>query len=415
MRRWTFFVVLALLSLVAGEAGAQAQKSVALVIGNSAYERAPALANPISDATAVATMLRNTGFVVVDMHNVGSRDMLRALRNFAEIARGADIAVVSFAGHGMEVQGTNFLIPTDARLESDADIEEEAVSLLRIEKALAEATRLRLIILDACRDNPFEKTMKRTLATRALSRGLAEVKPGSDTLIAFAAKAGPTALDGTGSHSPFTEALLKHIAVPGLDVRFAFGRVRDEVRQATANRQDPFLYGSLGGKNVPLVPGQDDNVENAAAAARPGDLTLDAPRDYELAKAAGTKEVWDAFLLKHSGTPFYGALGRTERAKLLDAARPPADVGQPPKANAPAAPAPSVAAIEPATRTRTLDPGETVKRAPSAEKKKRAEEPKAPRRASVKTWCQRAVRAGTRWGLDNGVGIIAYARSQCGG
>jgi hypothetical protein len=194
-------------------------------------------------------------------------------------------------------------------LESDADIEEEAVSLLRIEKALAEATRLRLIILDACRDNPFEKTMKRTLATRALSRGLAEVKPGSDTLIAFAAKAGSTALDGTGSHSPFTEALLKHIAVPGLDVRFAFGRVRDEVRQATANRQDPFLYGSLGGKNVPLVPGQDDNVENAAAAARPGDPALDAPRDYELAKAAGTKEVWDAFLLKHSSTPLVRCAG----------------------------------------------------------------------------------------------------------
>src|SRR5262249_1065809 len=159
------------------------------------------------------------------------------------------IAVVFFAGHGMEVQGTNFLIPTDARLESDADIEEEAVSLVRIEKALA-ATRLRLIILDACRDNPFERTMKRTLATRAFSRGLAEVKPGSDTLIAFAAKAGSTALDGAGSHSPFTDALLKHIAIPGLDVRFAFGRVRDEVRQATANRQDPFLYGSLGGKNV---------------------------------------------------------------------------------------------------------------------------------------------------------------------
>src|SRR5262249_28021987 len=199
----------------------------------------------------------------------------------------------------MEVQGTNFLIPTDARLESDADIEEEAVSLVRIEKALAEATRLRLIILDACRDNPFERTMKRTLATRAFSRGLAEVKPGSDTLIAFAAKAGSTALDGAGSHSPFTDALLKHIAIPGLDVRFAFGRVRDEVRQATANRQDPFLYGSLGGKNVPLVPGQDDSAENAGAGARPGDPALDAPREYELALKAGTKEVWDAFLLKH--------------------------------------------------------------------------------------------------------------------
>jgi caspase domain-containing protein len=112
MHRWTFVIVVALFSLVAGDAGAQTQKRVALVIGNSAYERAPALANPISDATAVATMLRDAGFAIVDMHNLGRRDMLRALRSFAEITRGADIAVVFFAGHGMEAQGTNVpLVP----------------------------------------------------------------------------------------------------------------------------------------------------------------------------------------------------------------------------------------------------------------------------------------------------------------
>jgi uncharacterized caspase-like protein len=276
MRRWTFFVVLAVLSFTAGDACAQ--KRVALVIGNSAYVNAPPLANPRNDATAVGAMLRNAGFAVVGTHDLGNLDMRRALRGFADLTRDADIAVVFYAGHGMEAQGTNYLIPTDARLDTDLDIEEEAISLVRIQKALEQASRLRLIILDARRDNPFEKTMKRTLATRAFSRGLAEVEPGTNTLVAFAAKAGSTALDGAGSHSPFTEALLKHIAIAGLDVRFAFGRVRDEVWQATGKRQEPFLYGSLGGGNVPLVPGQNDNVENAVAS-RPIDPALDAPRD----------------------------------------------------------------------------------------------------------------------------------------
>jgi uncharacterized caspase-like protein len=158
MRRWTFFVVLALLSFIAGDACAQ--KRVALVIGNSAYVNAPRLANPSSDATAVGTMLRNAGFAMVEMRNdLGIRDMRRTLREFAELTRDADIAVVFYAGHGMEVRGINYLIPTDALLQTDLDIADEAISLERIQDVLSQATRLRLIILDACRDNPFDKTI----------------------------------------------------------------------------------------------------------------------------------------------------------------------------------------------------------------------------------------------------------------
>src|SRR5262249_44818520 len=156
------------------------------------------------------------------------------IRDFSNIARDSEMAVVFYAGHGMEVDGSNFLVPVDAKLERDIDVEDETVSLERMLRVLEPAKRLRLIILDACRHNPFARTMSRTIASRAVGRGLARVEPAtSDTLIAFSAKAGSIASDGGSFHSPFTAALLKHLATPGLDVRLAFGRVRDEVMQAT--------------------------------------------------------------------------------------------------------------------------------------------------------------------------------------
>ena len=131
--------------------------------------------------------------------------MRRALRDFADRARDADIAVVYYAGHGMEVDGNNYLIPVDAKLERDTDVYDEALSLDRVLVAIEPAKQLRLVILDACRDNPFAKTMKRTLASRAIGRGLAKVEPASpNTLIAYSAKAGSTALDGDSKNSPFT-------------------------------------------------------------------------------------------------------------------------------------------------------------------------------------------------------------------
>src|SRR3982074_2079266 len=168
----------------------------------------------------------------------------RALRDFADRARDADIAVVYYAGHGMEVDGTNYLIPVDAKLERDTDVYDEAFSLERVLLAVEPAKQLRLVILDACRDNPFAKNMKKTLASRAIGRGLAKVEPTSpNTLIAYSAKAGSTALDGDTTNSPFTLALAKHLTTPGLDVRRAFGFVRDDVLKNTGNRQEPFVYG----------------------------------------------------------------------------------------------------------------------------------------------------------------------------
>jgi uncharacterized caspase-like protein len=216
--------------------GASADKRVALVIGNSAYQNVSRLANPINDARAVTALFKKAGFDLVESRNdLGIASLRRAVRDFADLARDADIGVVYYAGHGIEVDGNNYLIPVDAVLERDVDVDDETLSLDRVIRTLEPVKRLRLVILDACRDNPFTRTMKRTIGSRSVGRGLAKVEPlTSDTLIAFAAKAGSVALDGEGKTSPFTTALLSHVATPGLDLRIAFGQVRDDVLRATA-------------------------------------------------------------------------------------------------------------------------------------------------------------------------------------
>jgi hypothetical protein len=357
-----------LLSLFAGtilaggpERSCAADKRVALVIGNSAYKHVGKLPNPASDARAVADLLKRSGFEVVESRqDLSINDMRRAMRDFSDKTRDADIAVVFYAGHGIEVDGINYLLPVDAALERDIDVEDEALSLDRIVKIMEPVRRLRLVILDACRDNPFMKSMKRTVASRSIGRGLAKVEvTTSDTLIAFAAKAGSTASDGEGRNSPFTTALLKNIATPGLDLRIAFGRVRDDVLKSTSSKQEPFVYGSLGGTTVSLVPAPvsvPTPVIAAPAAAPAGQINLQAEmrRDYELAGQVGTKDAWDQFLSVYQ-TGFYAGLARAARAKIVDeeqrlAAKVEADARaarSPAMAVASATPAPAVEAPKP--------------------------------------------------------------------
>ena len=244
-----------------------AGKRVALVLGNSAYQNVPRLTNPVNDAALMADTFKKAGFdVVVSKQDLGALDTRRVLRDFADSAADAEIAVIYYAGHGMEVDGTNYLIPVDAKLERDNDVYDEAFSLERVLLAVEPAKKLRLVILDACRDNPFSKTMRRTVALRSIGRGLAKIEPNNpNTLIAYAAKAGSTAQDGDDKDSPFTTALSRHLTTPGLDVRRAFGFVRDDVIKATASRQEPFVYGSLGGDDVPLVPAPAVAAPAAAA------------------------------------------------------------------------------------------------------------------------------------------------------
>src|SRR5205814_10516099 len=178
-----------------------------------------------NDAAAVAAMLKSAGFDAVESKlNLTISELRKTLRDFGNRSRDADVAVVYYAGHGIELDGNNYLIPIDATLETDADVLDETLPLDRVLFAVEPARQLRLVILDACRDNPFAKTMKRTVASRAIGRGLAKVEPSSpNTVIAFAAKAGSTASDGDSKNSPFAAALVENLPRPGLDRRRGFG------------------------------------------------------------------------------------------------------------------------------------------------------------------------------------------------
>src|SRR5713226_8601377 len=305
--RWLAAFVTAFLAVCLANQPALAGKRVALVIGNSSYQNVAALTNPVNDAAAIAEMFRKAMFDVVESRrDLKYMEMRRALRDFADKARGVDIAVIYFAGHGLEVDGTNYVVPVDAVLERDADVDDEAIALNRILLPAEPATQLRLVILDACRDNPFTKKMKRTISSRSLGRGLIGVEANKpNTFIAFAAKEGSTAADGDGKNSPFSAALLKHLTRPGLDIRKAFGFVRDDVMNATGNQQEPYTTNSLGGNDVALVP--------APAAA--GNGNTDVRRDYELAERVGTREAWDSFVAAHP-SGFYTDLAKAQRNKL---------------------------------------------------------------------------------------------------
>jgi Caspase domain len=308
IRSCRFFLVVTLLLACQP---ALAVKRVALVVGNSNYKNAALLPNPANDAAAVAATLKGAGFDVVDSRlDLQAADMRRALRDFADQARDSDIAVVYYAGHGIEIDGTNYLIPTDATLERDTDIYDEAFSLDRVLLAIEPARLLRLVIVDACRNNPFADTMKRTVNSRTVSRGLARVEPTtSNTLVAFAAKAGLTALDGNSKNSPYAAALVKHIATPGLDLRMAFGFIRDDVLQATGNRQEPYVYGSLGGEDVALVPAK--SVASTPVANPQSEIR----RDYELALQLGSKDALNTFLAQYP-EGYYASLAKLQLAKI---------------------------------------------------------------------------------------------------
>jgi uncharacterized caspase-like protein len=309
-------ILSAVLAIGFADRSALADKRVVFVVGNSKYQNVIALANPANDAAAITDMFRKAAFDVVESRrDLNNTEMRRALRDFTEKARDADIAVIYYAGHGIEVDGTNYLIPVDAVLERDTDAYDEAIALDRILQAIEPARQLRLVILDACRDNPFAKKMMRMVASRALGRGLAGVEPARpNTLIAFAAKGGSTAADGDARNSPFTTALLKHLAKPGLELGKAFRLVRDDVMNATGNKQEPFVYGSLGGNDVALVPAP-------AAPVASGGANAEIRRDYELAERVGTREAWDSFVAANP-SGFYTDLAKAQRNKLAaEAAR----------------------------------------------------------------------------------------------
>ena len=201
------------------------------------------------------------------IENGGRAELWEGLQQFSLAASASEMAVVFYAGHGIEVDKRNFLIPVDARLLSDGDVEFEAVPLDLLSRAVERAKGLRLIILDACRDNPFAVAMQRSGATRSIGRGLASVEPSGETLVAYAAKEGTVASDGEGRNSPYTTALLAHLEEPGLEVGLMFRKVRDAVLATTGGRQEPFVYGSLSseGAYFAALPEPEPEPEPAPA------------------------------------------------------------------------------------------------------------------------------------------------------
>jgi tetratricopeptide (TPR) repeat protein len=225
-----------------------AERRIALIVGNSKYQTVPELPNPARDASLIARTLRAVGFNEVRVETDLSRDALnRVLLEFSRAAAGADWAMVYYSGHGIEVGGLDYLIPVDAKLQADRDVDFETVPLTLAISSVEPARRLRMVVMDACRSNPFLNQMKRTIATRSLGRGLAAIEPEPGSLVIFSAKNGETALDGEGVNSPFAIALANRLGTPGLEVRRLFDLVRDDVIAATGRHQQPFAYGSLSG------------------------------------------------------------------------------------------------------------------------------------------------------------------------
>jgi tetratricopeptide (TPR) repeat protein len=245
-------------------AAAAQGRRIALVIGNAQYKNANVLTNPEHDAEVIAASLRAVGFDQVTLVEDATRDkMIGALRAFAAESAKADWAVVYYSGHGMEAFGINFLIPVDAALASGHDVFSETVSLDQVMASVDGAKKLKLVLLDACRTNPFLAQMRRTasldvgvtqassvggaFAARAVDHGLGAIQVSGATLVVYATKHGQTALDGQGNDSPFAVALVQRIATPNVEINKLFRLVRDDVWEATAGRQEPYTYGSLPG------------------------------------------------------------------------------------------------------------------------------------------------------------------------
>ncbi len=252
---------------------AQAERRVAFVVGNGAYKNVAQLPNPPIDAKAMAGVLRNVGFEVVEGTNLTRDKMTEKLLDFGKKAQGADVALFFYAGHGIAISGTNYLLPIDADIKSEMDVKlGAAINIdLTLDQTMSDA-KVKLVFLDACRDNPFAAKIKSNSATRsvAVGAGLAEMKSGEGTLIAFATGPGQTALDGQeGTNSPFTRALIANIATPGVEIQQAMTKVRAQVNEETNKGQLPWghtnLIGTVYLNGAPAAP----TATGAPAAAPP--------------------------------------------------------------------------------------------------------------------------------------------------
>jgi len=291
-------VIFSLISLLFAANAAKADRRVAFVVGNGAYKNVAQLPNPPIDAKAMAAVLRNVGFEVVEGTDLTRDAMTERLLSFGKKAQGADVAVFFYAGHGIAISGTNYLLPVDADIKSEMDVKlGAAINIdLTLDQTMSDA-KVKLVFLDACRDNPFAARIKSNSGTRSVSvqSGLAEMKSGEGTLIAFATGPGQTALDGQeGTNSPFTRALIAHVTSPGVEIQQAMTEVRAQVNEETNKGQLPWGHTNLIG-SVYLNP---------VAAPAPGAAASSAPPAAAASTAGGSDvelEFWRS--IKESNKP----------------------------------------------------------------------------------------------------------------
>lgn len=281
--------------LASAAAAAVAETRVALVVGNGAYAHTTVLSNPANDASDIAAALEKSGFTVVKAIDVGRRDFDGALRRFTELLSGADVALFYYAGHGLQVGLQNYLVPVDAQLARERDLEFEAVSLAFVlrQMEIDREGKTTIVMLDACRDNPLARNLARSMGTRStnVGRGLAPAATGLGTFIAYATQPGNVALDGTGRNSPFTAALLSHMGQRGRNLNATMIAVRKDVIAATDGRQVPWDHSAMTGEFF-FVPGDAGPARGdvvAAPAAAPDDIAAMKQRLARLEAEAGSR------------------------------------------------------------------------------------------------------------------------------
>ena len=305
-------LILSVLCTAITVGAAQAEKRVAFVVGNGTYKNVAALPNPPIDAKSMAAALRNVGFEVVEGTNLTRDKMTEKLLDFGKKAEGADVALFFYAGHGIAVNGTNYLVPVDADLKSEMDVKlGGAINVdVTLDQTMGDA-KVKLVFLDACRDNPFAAKIRSARATRGVNvqAGLAEMKSGEGTLIAFATGPGQTALDGeAGANSPFTRALLANVTQPGIEIQQAMTKVRAQVNDETQKGQLPWghtnLTGTvyLNGTPTPAVAGATALAAPMVANAAPGsDVELEFWRSI---KDSTKPEELNAYLASYPNGQF---------------------------------------------------------------------------------------------------------------
>ncbi|MEH2517846.1 putative caspase-like protein [Bradyrhizobium sp. AZCC 1610] len=301
-------LILSAICMLFTAGAASAEKRVAFVVGNGAYKNVAPLPNPSVDAKAIAATLRNVGFEVVEGSNLTRDKMTERLLDFGKKAQGADVALFFYAGHGIAISGTNYLLPIDADIKSEMDVKlGAAINIdLTLEQTMGDA-KVKLVFLDACRDNPFAAKIKSNSATRSVNvqTGLAEMKSGEGTLIAFATGPGQTALDGQeGGNSPFTRALLANLTQPGVEIQQAMTKVRAQVNEETSKGQLPWGHTNLIGSvylNGAPAPGAVAAAAPAAGASKASDVELEFWRSI---KDSNKPEELNAYLSNYPNGQF---------------------------------------------------------------------------------------------------------------